>query len=202
LLEEAEAPLSKSQRSVTRAFRIDGPAFVAIQEEAKKRRISVNTLVNQLFLSFADVDRHFQNMRMTRVPNGMLRELLRSVPDEKLKQLSEELSPSVCETFAMSVYGEFSLSTAIAALRRISLFRGIEYNEVVRAGTTTITLTHSLGLQYSTFESQILKSLFEKLGVRPKIRSNSDSVSLEFGSAVESSGNHRPSQQYTTKNTS
>jgi hypothetical protein len=201
LLEEAEAPSSKSQRSVTRSFRIDGLAFAAIQEEAKKRRISVNTLVNQLFLSFADVDRHFQNMRMTRVPNEILRELLHSVPDEKLIQLGEELSPSVCETFALSVYGEFSLSTAIAALRRISLFRGIEYNEVVHAGTTTITLTHSLGSQYSTFESQILKSLFEKLGLRPRVRSNSDSVSLEFRPPIESSGNRRSWQQNATRNT-
>jgi len=191
-----------SQKSATRSFRIDGPALAAIQEEAKKRRISVNTLVNQLFLSFADVDRHFQNIRMTRVPNGILKDLFDSVPDEKLMQLGENHAASVCETFALSVYGEISLSTVVAGLKTIALFEGIEYNEVVHAGTTTITLTHSLGSQYSAFESKVLKSLFEKVGVRPRVRANKDSVSLEFGPPIESSGNLRSSQQYATKNTS
>jgi hypothetical protein len=32
-------------------------AFLALEEEAKKRNISLNNLVNQLFLSYANFDR-------------------------------------------------------------------------------------------------------------------------------------------------
>jgi hypothetical protein len=139
---------------------------------------------------------------MTRVPDGILKDLFESVPDEKLTQLAEEHAASMCETFTLSVFGEITRSSVIAGLKTIALFEGIEYDEVVRAGMTTITLTHSLGSKYSTFESQILKSLFEMIGVRPRVRANKDSVSLEFGPPIESSGSRLSSQQYATKNTS
>ena len=45
--------------SVTRSFRINESAFLAFEEEAKKRNISLNTLVNQLFMSYANFDRDF-----------------------------------------------------------------------------------------------------------------------------------------------
>jgi predicted HicB family RNase H-like nuclease len=47
-------------KTVTRSFRISEGVFLALEEEAKKRNISLNTLVNQLFLSYANFDRHFQ----------------------------------------------------------------------------------------------------------------------------------------------
>ena len=43
--------------TVTRSFRINERAFLALEEEAKKRNIGINTLVNQLFLSYANFDR-------------------------------------------------------------------------------------------------------------------------------------------------
>lgn len=53
-------------KTVTRSFRINEDAFLALEEEAKKRNISLNTLVNQLFLSFANFDRYFQKFGMTK----------------------------------------------------------------------------------------------------------------------------------------
>jgi predicted HicB family RNase H-like nuclease len=48
------------EETVTKSFRISESAFLAIEEEAKKRNISVNTLVNQLFLSYANFDRYLE----------------------------------------------------------------------------------------------------------------------------------------------
>jgi hypothetical protein len=58
------------EKTVTKSFRISESAFLAIEEEAKKRNISVNTLVNQLFLSYANFDRYLERhgfLKMSKV---------------------------------------------------------------------------------------------------------------------------------------
>jgi len=49
-----------AEKTVTKSFRISESAFLVIEEEAKKRNISVNTLVNQLFLCYASFDRYLE----------------------------------------------------------------------------------------------------------------------------------------------
>jgi hypothetical protein len=77
-----------SENTVTRSFRISETAFLALEEEAKKRNISINTLVNQLFLSFANFDRYFQKFGMTKISKVAYRKTLRSVPDNELTELA------------------------------------------------------------------------------------------------------------------
>jgi hypothetical protein len=49
-----------AEKTVTKSFRISESAFLALEEEAKKRNISVNTLVNQLFMCYANFDRYLE----------------------------------------------------------------------------------------------------------------------------------------------
>jgi len=55
------------EKTVTRSFRINESAFLALEEEAKKRNTSLNTLVNQLFLSYANFDQYFQRLGMLKI---------------------------------------------------------------------------------------------------------------------------------------
>ena len=66
------------EKTVTRSFRINESAFLALEEEAKKRNISLNTLVNQLFLSYANFDRYFQSLGMLKMSKVTFRKILKA----------------------------------------------------------------------------------------------------------------------------
>jgi len=58
----AQSLIKRARQDDHQSLRISESDFLALEEEAKKRSISLNTLVNQLFLSFVNFDRHFQSL--------------------------------------------------------------------------------------------------------------------------------------------
>ena len=55
------------EKSVTVSLRITDLAYKALQDESKKMNVSLNTLANQIFLSFATYDRYLSRFGMVKV---------------------------------------------------------------------------------------------------------------------------------------
>jgi hypothetical protein len=81
-----------AEKTVTRSFRINESAFLALEEEAKKRNISLNTLVNQLFISYANFDRYFQRLGMLKMSKVAFRKILKAAPDNELVESAREVA--------------------------------------------------------------------------------------------------------------
>ena len=96
-------------KTVTRSFRISESAFLALEEEAKKRNISLNTLVNQLFLSFANFDRYFQKFGMAKISKVSYRKTLKAVPDQEVVELAREVAQNSGKVIILARYGTMSL---------------------------------------------------------------------------------------------
>ena len=52
----ANAEYRLRPRTATASFRLDESALSALQEDARKQNVSVNTLLNQLVLTYANYD--------------------------------------------------------------------------------------------------------------------------------------------------
>jgi hypothetical protein len=59
--------LEEHRKTVTRSFRIDEAALGALEEEAGRRNVSVNTFLNQQILSFANFDRFFMRLGLVKL---------------------------------------------------------------------------------------------------------------------------------------
>jgi hypothetical protein len=73
--------LGKHGKTVTRSFRIDE---AALEEEAVRRNISVNTFLNQQILSFANFKRFFIRSGLIKFSVITLQRLLEAASDEKI----------------------------------------------------------------------------------------------------------------------
>jgi hypothetical protein len=169
------------EKTVTRSFRISESAFVALEEEARKRNISLNTLVNQLFLSFADFDRYFQKFGMLKISKAAYRKTLKSVPDTEIVELAREVAQNSGRVVILSRYGSMSLTGVLDWLKSLAEHAYFfEYNEVISpGGKRVITLTHSLGRKFSIFMEAYTKSLFEQIGTDLKLTLTENSVTIE-----------------------
>ena len=170
-----------ADKTVTRSFRISESAFLALEEEAKKRNISLNTLVNQLFLSFANFDRYFQKFGMTKISKVSYRKTLKAVPDEEIIELAREVAQNSGKVIILARYGTMSLKGVLDWVNDLADYaRWFQYNEVHSPeGKRVITLTHDLGQKFSTFMVAYAKELFGQIAMAPKMSSTEDSITID-----------------------
>ena len=167
-------------KTVTRSFRISESAFLALEEEAKKRNISLNTLVNQLFLSFANFDRYFQKFGMAKISKVSYRKTLKAVPDQEVVELAREVAQNSGKVIILARYGTMSLKGVLDWLQDLSDYaHWFQYNEVHSPeGKRVITLTHDLGPKFSTFMVAYTKELLGQIAMVPKLSATEDSVTI------------------------
>ena len=170
------------ERTVTRSFRINENAFLALEEEAKKRNISLNTLVNQLFLSFANFDRYFQKFGMTKISKVSYRKTLKAIPDEEIIELAREVAQNSGKVIVLARNGTMSLTGVLDWCKDLADYANwFQFNEVRSPeGKQVITLTHDLGVKFSTFMVAYAKELFGQASIIPKLSSTEDSITISI----------------------
>jgi hypothetical protein len=169
------------EKTVTRSFRINESAFLALEEEAKKRNISLNTLVNQLFLSYANFDRYFQRLGMLKMSKVTFRKILKAAPDNEIVELASEVAQNSSRIIILARYGTLSLTSVLDYLNNLADYAYfVERSEVVSpGGKRVITLIHSYGKKGSIFVKAYTKALFEQINMEPKLSSTENSVTIE-----------------------
>jgi hypothetical protein len=169
------------EKTVTVSLRISEAAFKALQDDAKKQNFSLNTLANQLFISYSDYDRFLKRFRMIKVSFPTFRKILDAAKEEAILEAGKTAGASVPESFILSKMGELSVANALEYLRLSGTYANFyDYSEVSHSGRTTITLTHTLGPNWSLFLAHYVEEIFKAAGKQIKITRLSDSLTFEI----------------------
>ena len=173
--------MSKTEKTVTRSFRVSESALHAIEDEARRHNLSANSFVNQLLLSYANYDRFMEKVHMIKMTTPGLRTLMEAGTNEKLAEAGRFAGRSIGKSFIMARKGALSVENSIEQLRAMGDYANYwEFNEVNREGKKIITLIHDLGPKGSLFLSAVGEALFETAGVKPKSTMTDDSVIYEI----------------------
>ena len=73
--------MSTKDRTVTVSLRVSESAYKALQEDAKKQNVSINTLANQLFQAYAEHDRYLKKYGLVKVISPLYALLLYAASD-------------------------------------------------------------------------------------------------------------------------
>ena len=172
---------SKDDPTVTRSFRISARALKAIEDEAYTHNISVNTILNQQLLAFADFDRFIRRLGLIKLSSATFQRLLDAAPDKDIAEAARSAGGDTPKSIILTKDGAFNLQTAISFLQSLSEYANLfEYGEVNSGGKRIITLLHRLGPKGSVFFSNYVKALFEQLELFPKISTSDHSVTIEI----------------------
>jgi hypothetical protein len=168
-------------KTIAKSFRVSEHAFHAIGEDAARQRVSVNTLVNQLFLRYADFDRYAVRAGAVVISNDSLRRILESADEDALRAAGKAAGGSMGRATILARDGTLSRETIMGFLRSLADYANFfEYSEVAQRERTTVTLIHGLGQKWTTFISHYLQSLFEDVGLTPTFTLGESSIVLEF----------------------
>ena len=173
--------MSKREKTVTRSFRISQSAYKALEEDASGRRISLNTLVNQLLLAHANMGRFQDKLGAIRIARPSFVHLLNACSDEALIEVARSVVLDSPRAQMLAKYGTLSLSTVLDYMRTMIAYGGWgEYSEVENQGKLVITQTHDLGRKGSVFISNVLESIFGMVNIHPKMSSSEHSITIEI----------------------
>jgi len=165
---------------VTRSFRINEDAFAVLDEEARKRNVSTNTLLNQQLLQYANYE-HFFRVGVVRISSVFFRRLLDAATDEELARVGEALAKDEPGPVMLQKNGEVTLSTTIEFLQMVSEYSGLfKYSQTKSPNGMVITIIHGLGRKGSVLCSAFVKAVFEAIGYSPRIRTHENSIDFEI----------------------
>lgn len=168
-------------KTVTISFRVNESAFKALQDEAKRRNISLNTLANQLFIEFAEYDRFLERFGMTKLSAPTLKRIINAASDEAVAEAGKLAGEGVPLAFMLARSGEISTQETMHYLRLMGTHaRLFDYSEVVHGGTNSITLTHDLGVKGSLFLANYAQSIVSSVSKAAKITQHPNSITIEM----------------------
>lgn len=171
-------------RSATVSLRISDMALKALQEESKKMNVSMNTLANQIFLSYASYDRYLSRFGMVKVGIPTLRRIISASTDSEIAEAGKYAGRSLPPSFILNMRGKLTLDSVIEYLEMMGRYANMfDYGEVSQGGQTTITLAHDFGEKGSLFLENYVEGMFERLGEKIKVQRYPDSITIEVPQA-------------------
>ncbi len=120
-------------KTATASFRLDKSALNAIQDDARKQNVSVNTLLNQLVLAYANYDRPMKRFHMIKVPASSFKHILEAATSEAVIEAGNSAGKDVPNTYIRAKWGELTVENALNYLKTTAAYTNLfEYSEVVR----------------------------------------------------------------------
>jgi hypothetical protein len=173
--------LSKKEKTVTRSFRISESALQALEEDARSRNISLNTLVNQLLLAYTNWGRFIDRVGPIRTTKSAFNLILNAASDEAILEAARFSGPDTPKSIILSKHGVLSVKTVLDYVRSATMYGGYaQYSEIESQGKTVITLMHDLGRKGSVFISSVLESILGMVDIHYVLSSSEHSVIIEI----------------------
>jgi hypothetical protein len=161
-MEENNAP--QKRKTENRSFRIDGSTLQGLEEEAARKKVSVNTLVNQLLADYIDVGRHRKRLGTVSLSVSAFEHILAAASDDDISQAGRVSGHSVPKAYALSKWGVESVPNVLSFIRENASVTSLyDYSESP-SSPKTITLTHSFGRKWSLYLSGFFIAAFEDAG--------------------------------------
>jgi hypothetical protein len=168
-------------KTATASFRLDEYALAALQEDAKKQNISVNTLINQLILTYANYDRPMKRFHMVKVSGSTFRHILQAAKDETIVGAGDLAGNDGPKTAILAKSGEVTPENVLGYLKDMSNYSALfEYSEMMHDGKISVTLTHDFGQKGSLFLQQYVLAIFAQIGKRPRFQADEHAVLFEL----------------------
>jgi hypothetical protein len=171
----------ESEKTITRTFRISERAFKTLQEDAKRQNVSVNTLVNQVILSYTNFDKFIKKLHMIKISRPTFQRVLDAAHDDAIIEAGQHAGSDVPKFFILAKEGVLSLQTVLGHLKDMADYGNLfEYTETIQDKKRIITLGHELGPKGTLFLAHYVQTVFESIGAHPMFTLGDNSVTIEL----------------------
>ena len=141
----------KAGASVSRNFRFDKSSATSLEFESRRKGVSMNSLVNNIFRKYSEFDRLAERTDMVTLNKYLLRVLIESIPRDTLSDKAFEFGKQAGHDNLLF----WKKKVTIETLREYIANTLCEYCNLaeydIDGGTDTFVLTHELGPHGTVF---------------------------------------------------
>lgn len=157
---------TKSSESESMTFRLESAALEKLKSKAKEERISLNTLVNQVIVGYAEWDLTAISAGWMVMPKFIMKKLFAKLTEKEVEQIAKETFSEV-KDIVIFMTNKNDLEGFFSVLRARSKKSGFQVKEIAENNKITFIIQHDLGIKWSlfskTFYEEVLHSLEKRV---------------------------------------
>jgi predicted HicB family RNase H-like nuclease len=161
--------IRKKTESIT--FRLENEILVSLRQEARRKDVSVNTLVSQI----AKQHTHWHSLAaqagFISVRKPLLTKLFESQNDEEIKSLAKHVASSSNKDFLLMLRRKYNIYSALDMIETWISISGYSYTHDIEDldysnRLHSFIVQHHMGMKWSLYLSELYKNFFEEFGIR------------------------------------
>ena len=171
-----------SYKTILRSVRFNEDLDRLLKADAKKRGISVNALIAEIFTKYAEWDRFAQRFPMVSISRQGFKNLIDLLSADELKEHAEEAGSRNAPEIALFWFKTLNLDSFLRLVHIISKYgNSFEYEHSSDQAMHTIAIHHEIGQAYSDFLAHYFDAAIRKIiGVAPKLDKGKNLLTIRF----------------------
>jgi len=166
--DESTGKRRKKTESIT--FRLESEILYSLRQEAKRKDISVNTLVSQIARQHTNWHGTAAQAGFMYVRRPLITKLLEGQNEEQIKLLARYVALSSNKDFILMLRSKYNIHSALDIIETWIRISGYSYTHNIRRLNYTnmlhyFILQHNMGMKWSFYLSELYRNLFEEFGV-------------------------------------
>ena len=161
-------------------FRIKSEVLDDLKSISREEKLSLNTIVNQIFESHLNWDVHAAEVGWVVMLKVGLVELIKHVDKETVSKIAKETAEAGSKEIALYMRGKYGIAEWISIIKDRAKMSGFKIKEYRNDDKIKLVLYHDMGENWSVFFSTYHETVFYELGVTIKSDYTENSVVLEL----------------------
>ncbi|HEX7207510.1 MAG TPA: hypothetical protein VF233_04965 [Nitrososphaeraceae archaeon] len=173
----------KGKKTSTVSFRILKEYDELIRSEAEEKKISMNTLVNQIFGEYVDWNRYVKRFGTIILSREAFKMLLESLDSDKINTLAIDIATKAPKEFILFKWKEINHFNVISFIKMFFDHCGYgQYDyQVTETKVNKFSIRHELGKRGSIFLKTYLETVIkDTMGIKCQSITTDNSVTIIF----------------------
>lgn len=158
-------------------FRLESASLDKLKAKANQDRISLNTLVNQIIIGYAEWDLTAISAGWMVMPKNVMKKMIAKLSEKEIEQIAKETFGEM-KGVALFMTNKSDLEAFFSVVRMRSKKSGFQVKEVVDNNTTTFIIQHDLGAKWSLFTKVFYEELLHSLEKRAIFETTSNTIAI------------------------
>jgi hypothetical protein len=174
--------MTKKGKTVLRTIRISYEIDKLLQRDAKTKRVSINSLIYNLLLKYAEWDRYSERFGRVMLRPQTLKLITDCLDEIEIKDIGIKIGKKIPKEFLLFWFKEINLNSFLEYLSLLCRYGGFAHYELEsKEREFTITLIHDLGENWSLFLKNVIEQgMISTLSIYPKFHLSEISVVVNF----------------------
>jgi predicted DNA-binding ribbon-helix-helix protein len=168
---DVENPGQKRKKTESITFRLESAILLSLRQEAKRKDVSVNTLVSQIARQHTNWHSSATQAGFMYVRRPLIAKLIDGQNEEQIKSLARHVALSSNKDFILMLRSKYDIYSALDIIETWIRISGYSYSHNTRRLNYSdmlhyFILQHNMGMKWSLYLSELYKNLFEEFGIR------------------------------------